>query len=167
MPVLIIAAIGQNRAIGRDNKLLWNIPADLKRFADLTRNKPLVMGRKTFDSIIERNGKLLPGRPHVVVTRNAAWSYEGVHVAHTVPQALEIAQTLGEYPCVIGGENIFLESLRHAFELHLTLVDDAPDAHAYFPAYTDIFEEHRREPKPGIHGDIIYQWITYRRKQPA
>ena len=82
-------------------------------------------------------------------------------------EALKVAQTLGEYTCVIGGENIFLASLRHADELHLTLVDDAPDAQVFFPAYLDIFEEFWREPKPGIHGTLTYQWVMYRRKKPA
>jgi dihydrofolate reductase len=166
MGISIIAAIGSNRAIGRDNKLLWSISADLRRFSEYTRERPVVMGRKTFDSILERNGCPLPHRPHIVVTRNTHWAHDGVRVAHTVTDALVTAAKFRGDPFVIGGENIFRESLPHVSMLYLTLVDDAPDADAFFPEYLDRFEELWRQPKPGLYKNITYQFANFRRRNP-
>ena len=169
MTISIIAAIGNNRAIGKANKLLWDIPADLARFKDLTADQPLVMGRKTFESILTRNGKPLPGRPHLVVTRNKAWHHEGVYVAHSTQKALELAATLGRglNTFVIGGQSLFEETLTQATILYITHVDDSPEADAFFPEFSDTFQEFWRKPKPGIHNGITYQFANYCRKKPT
>ena len=82
--VSIVVAIGKNGAIGKDGKLPWHIPEDLKRFKALTMGHPVVMGRKTFDSIVAVLGKPLPGRTNIVITRDQNWQYEGVLVVHSL-----------------------------------------------------------------------------------
>ena len=90
----IIAALGKNRAIGKDNSLLWHIPDDMKRFKALTMGHPVIMGRKTFDSIVAALGKPLPGRTNIVITRDTAWNFAGAVVAHSLGEALEKAPWL-------------------------------------------------------------------------
>ena len=86
----MIVAMAQNRVIGRNNKLPWYLPNDLKYFKQVTMGKPIVMGRKTFESI----GKPLPGRANIVITRNAAWSADGVRTVHSVREAFELSESM-------------------------------------------------------------------------
>src|SRR5690242_5300711 len=113
-PITLIVARAQNGVIGREGKLPWHIPADLKRFKALTMGSAMVMGRKTFDSL----PGLLPGRRHIVLTRDRYWSAEGAEVAHTVEQALDLAG--GERISVIGGAEVFGTFLPHADRIELT-----------------------------------------------
>jgi dihydrofolate reductase len=99
--VTLVVARAENGVIGRDGKLPWHIPDDLKRFKALTMGSSMVMGRKTFDSL----GRLLPGRQHIVVTRDPHWSAQGVDVAHDVAEALSVARE--ERVTVIGGAEIY------------------------------------------------------------
>ena len=115
-PLTLIVARAQNGVIGRDGKLPWHLPADLKRFKALTMGSAIIMGRRTFDSL----PGLLPGRRHVVVTRDAAWRAEGVAVGHSVEQALALA---GDAPAfVIGGAEVFALFLDRAERIELTEV---------------------------------------------
>jgi dihydrofolate reductase len=115
-PITIVVARAQNGVIGRDGKLPWHIPADLKRFKALTMGSVMVMGRKTFDSL----PGLLPGRRHIVLTRNAEWRPDGAEVASSVEEALELA---GNAPVsVIGGAEIFAMFLPLAERVELTEV---------------------------------------------
>ena len=124
----LIVAVATNGVIGRDNQLPWRLPEDLRYFKRVTVGKPVVMGRKTFLSI----GKPLPGRENLVVTRDRAWSVEGVHVVHSIPQALAEAARLarGGEVMVIGGGAVFAETVAEADRLYLTEVhrDYAGDA---------------------------------------
>ncbi len=135
MTVSLIAALGTNRAIGRDNALLWQLPGDLPRFKQLTMGHPVVMGRKTFDSI----GQPLPGRLNIVVTHNRAFQAEGIVVCHDLNDALALATA--ENPpddevFVIGGGDLYAQAISRADRLYLTEVDDAPpDADTFFPDY--------------------------------
>ena len=115
-PITLIVARAQNGVIGRAGKLPWHIPADLKRFKALTMGSVMVMGRRTFDSL----PGLLPGRRHVVLTRDRGWSVEGAEVAHDVDEALRLAR--GERVSVIGGAEIFGLFLPLADRLELTEV---------------------------------------------
>jgi len=90
--IAIVAAIGRNRELGKGNQLLWHIPDDLKRFKALTTGHPVIMGRKTFESIVAMLGKPLPGRKNIVVTRNAAFSYPDVLTADSIENAIEVAK---------------------------------------------------------------------------
>ena len=115
-PIKLVVARAQNGVIGRDGKLPWHLPADLKRFKDLTMQTVMVMGRKTFESL----PGLLPGRRHVVITRNSYWHADGAQVAHDVEEALTLAR--GEPISVIGGADIFSLFLPIADRIELTEV---------------------------------------------
>ena len=127
MSVILIAAVGNNGVIGRDNELPWRIREDLRRFKQLTLGHTLVMGRKTYDSI----GRPLPGRTTVVVTRQPDWSAAGVLVAHSLDDALELAGSNDVY--VAGGGQIYRQALPVADRLELTEVDQSPDGDVTFP----------------------------------
>jgi len=134
--VSLIAAIGKNREIGKDNQLLWHISDDLKRFKALTTGHPVIMGRKTFESI----GRPLPNRTNIVVTRNADWVHQEVLVAHTMEEALSLAAEHGSEAFVIGGEEIYKQAIPFADKLYLTLIEDEKEADAFFPEYKMLFQ---------------------------
>ena len=113
-PITLIVARAQNGVIGREGRLPWHIPADLKRFKALTMGSVMVMGRRTFESL----PGLLPGRRHIVLTRDYGWSAEGAEVAHSVEQALDLAGE--EKVSVIGGAEVFGLFLPHADRIELT-----------------------------------------------
>ena len=115
--VTLIVAVADNGVIGRDNALPWHLPEDLKHFKRITMGKPIVMGRKTFESI----GKPLPGRANIVVTRDANYQRQGVTVAHDVEGALRAAGGVEEV-MVIGGADLFRLFLPRATRAHLTRV---------------------------------------------
>ena len=134
--ISFIAAIGKNRELGRENKLLWHIPEDWKYFKATTLGHPIVMGRKTFESI----GKPLPDRPDIVITRNQAWKHEGVIVTHSLDEAIKKAEELDKKEVfVIGGAQVFEELLPKADRLYLTLIDVEGEADAFFPPYEKLF----------------------------
>jgi len=150
----IICAIGKNRAIGRDNKLLWDIPHDLQHFKDITSGHPVIMGRKTFESI----GRPLPGRTNIIVTRSESDYRSVVLVTHSLEEAIEKASAYAkasvdkkeidsEEIFVIGGGSIYAQAISLADKLYLTVVDDiVEDADTFFPEYSQfnkiIKEEH-------------------------
>ncbi|MGB1807719.1 MAG: dihydrofolate reductase [Porticoccaceae bacterium] len=134
MKLSLIVAVSRNGVIGIDNQLPWHLPEDLKYFKSVTMGKPLIMGRKTYDSI----GRPLPGRTNIVVTRDPSWQAPGVDVA----QSLEVALQLGQSACeaagadeimVIGGEQIYRMTLPAADRLYLTQVDAEVEGDAFFP----------------------------------
>lgn len=152
----MIAAIGRNRELGRGNDLVWKIPEDLKRFKEKTRGHPIIMGRKTFESI----GKPLPGRTNIVITRDTKWTREGVLTAESLDEALGMAAFAdgGDETFIIGGAQIYTLGLAVADRLYLTLVDDAKDADTYFPEYEKVFrKEISRE--EGTWEGIHYAWV--------
>lgn len=139
--VAAVVAIGRNRELGKDNRLLWKIPADVQRFRDLTRGHPLIMGRKTFESILSYRGSPLPDRTNIVITRDPAWHYDGVVVAHSLAEALEAAKHApgSEEIHVGGGAELYKEALPHITKLYLTLIDDSKEADTFFPPYEQEF----------------------------
>jgi dihydrofolate reductase len=148
MKISLIAAIAsENRALGKDNQLIYKIPSDLSRFKDLTTGHPIVMGRKTFESI----GRLLPNRTNIIITRDLNYQVEGGEVAHLLDEALKIAkQSEGsEEVFVIGGGQIYQEVIGKADKLYLTVVEGNPSADTFFPDYSEfkkvIFEESHEE----------------------
>ncbi|AFU99851.1 type 3 dihydrofolate reductase [Simiduia agarivorans] len=131
----LIVAAAENGTIGRDNQLPWHLPGDLAFFKRCTLGKPIVMGRKTFDSI----GRPLPGRPNIVVTRQADWQAEGVTVCNSLEQALAVAGALPEAQSagevmVIGGAELYRQALPMAQRLYLTRVHATIEGDAHFPA---------------------------------
>lgn len=136
MRIILIAAVADNGVIGRQGDLPWRIPDDLKRFKRLTMGRPVVMGRKTFESI----GRALPGRPNIVVTRRPDFAAPGVTVVRSVDEALERAAEMARRDgvdeiMVIGGGEIYAETLPRADRLDLTEVHATPEGDAYFPAF--------------------------------
>lgn len=158
----LIAALGRNRELGKGNDLLWKIPSDLRRFKELTLGHPIIMGRKTFDSLPKRP---LPGRSNIVITRDASWAHEGVIRAGSIEEAIAAAQILpgNEEVFVIGGAQIYALALPHADRLLLTEIDaDAPDADAFFPEYATAFPKQISRESREEQG-IRFDWVEYRK----
>jgi dihydrofolate reductase len=140
--ISIIAVIGKNRAIGRNNQLIWNIPEDMQHFQQKTTGKTVVMGDRTFLSI----GKPLPNRKNIVLTLDSAFKSEGVEISHSLDDVLREAKKSPSEIFIIGGGQIYAKSLPHADKLYLTVVDDAPtDADTYFPDFSSFSREVARE----------------------
>jgi len=137
-PLKIVIARAMNGVIGCDNKLPWHLPEDLKRFKKLTDGTAMIMGRRTFDSL----PRLLPGRRHIVLTRNPAWSAEGVEAVHSVEEAIE--KLNGEPGSVIGGAEIFDLFLPLVDRIELTEVSARPEGDATIinPRERPEFSEH-------------------------
>lgn len=164
MRVSLIAAMARNQVIGRNNQLPWRLPADLKHFKQLTMGKPLIMGRKTFDSI----GKPLPGRTNIVVTRDEGFSAEGVIVVHSLNAALAEAEAhldASEEVMVMGGANIYYQYLPRADRMYLTLVEVEVSGDAHFPVYVpdewELTEVTRHEPDE--QNPYPYQFLVFDR----
>jgi len=138
MIVSIIVAMDRARGIGVDNKLPWRLSADLKRFRELTMGHHIIVGRKTFESIIKVGGKPLPGRRMIIVTRDGNYKIEGCDVAHSVEDAIELARERGESEVfVCGGAEIYAQSIEVADRMYLTLVDAEVAADTFFPEFDD------------------------------
>ena len=127
----MIAAMAQDRVIGKDNKMPWHLPEELAYFKKVTMGKPIVMGRNTFESI----GRPLPGRQNIVVSRNPDLTIDGVDVVNSVEQAIEVAQQCDEL-MIIGGAMLYEHMLPKADILYLTQIDLQAEGDAYFPDYT-------------------------------
>ena len=166
-PLALIVAMAENRVIGRHNQLPWRIKADLAFFKRTTMGKPMIMGRKTFESI----GRPLPGRTTIVITRNTGWSYEGVETAGSVDAAITIAnrritQTGGREIMVAGGAEIYAQTLDRAARLYITEIAAAPDGDAYFPEFDrSAFKEAARDIHSGH--DPAYTFVTLIRRRAA
>ncbi|WP_444985939.1 dihydrofolate reductase [Halomonas mongoliensis] len=171
IPVAMIAAMDRNRVIGVDNQLPWYLPEDLKFFKRMTQAKPLVMGRKTFQSI----GRPLPGRLNIVVTRDSNFNrgdfhHDGIRVCHDLPSALALADQQAtidgvEEIMVMGGAEIYAQALEHASRLYLTEVDIEVEGDARFPELDmDEWEEVQRVPGTPSEGQPAYDFVEYRRR---
>jgi len=128
--ITIIAAIGQNNELGKENDLIWHLPADLKRFKEITTGHTIIMGRNTFESI----GKPLPNRKSIIITRNKKYTQEGCIVVNSLEEAIELVE--GEDKAfIIGGAQIYKETLKKGLADHLdiTNVHESFDADVYFP----------------------------------
>ena len=129
MLISIIVAVSENGVIGKDNQLLWRLPDDLKRFKKLTLGHPIIMGRKTFDSI----GKPLPGRTSIVVTRNRNFSMEDVIAVHNIEEAFqEVAKLEADEAFIIGGGELYSATLAIADRLYITEVNTIISGDTYF-----------------------------------
>ncbi|MFN8863778.1 MAG: dihydrofolate reductase [Flavobacteriales bacterium] len=138
MKVILIAAIGRDLEIGKDNDLLWHLPADMKFFKETTRHHHVIMGRRNYESIPERF-RPFPERTNVVISRNPEFEAPGCIVCDSLQKALEIAAQNGEQEAfIIGGEQIYSLALQYELveTMYLTHVDaEFPDAHAHFPEF--------------------------------
>lgn len=146
--ISVIAAVAKNGVIGADNKLPWNIPEDLRRFKKLTFGNPVIMGRKTFDSI----GKPLPGRRNIVISRNADLQIDGCEIADSLEAAIKIAQKENtDEIFVIGGAQIYAQAMQFARRLYLTEIDKDVKGDAFFPQFS-LSEWRERERQSGNGG---------------
>lgn len=161
-PVVLIYARAENGAIGRDGGLPWHLPADLKRFKALTMGKPMIMGRKTFESL----PGLLPGRRHIVLTRRERWDSEGAEVAPSVEAALALANRDDpEAIAVIGGAAIYDVFMDHADRIELTQIHAEFDGDTFMSAPGAGWEVVHREEHPA-QGDLpAYAFLTYERAE--
>lgn len=129
MPVLsLIAAMDNNRLIGNNNELPWKLPADLQHFKAVTMGKPIVMGRKTWQSL----GRPLPGRLNIVITRDRNFHAEGAEIVYSIEEALERVKDKNEV-MIIGGANLYRQALVHVDRLYLTRVDAEFEGDSWFP----------------------------------
>ena len=159
--ISIIAAIAENNALGKDNQLIWHLPADLKRFKKVTLNHHIIMGRKTFESL----GKPLPNRTTIIITRNKNYQVEGCIVVNSLKQALEAAKS-DQNPYILGGAEIYKQAIEIADELDLTFVHHKFEADAFFPEIdTTIWKETLREDfKADEKNKYDYSFVTYLKK---
>jgi dihydrofolate reductase len=160
--IALVAAVARNGVIGGDNRLLWRIKADLRHFRELTLGRPVIMGRKTFESI----GKPLPGRTNIVVTRDRTYAIEGATVVHDIDAALKAARGAGDEVMIAGGADIYVQTLGMAQRLHITEIDLAPEGDAHFPLIDgSIWREVRRIAHArGPDDDAAYAFVDYVRR---
>lgn len=156
MRISAIAAIGEQRELGAKNTLLWHIPGELPRFKRITTGHPIIMGRKTFESI----GKVLPQRTNIIITRDPGYSVEGGKIVSTLNDALNIAKEIdSEEIFIIGGGQVFANALSIVTRLYLTIVHATfSQADVFFPDYplfTKIIEK-----EEGNAGEYTYTFLT-------
>lgn len=166
IPVVIVAAVGKNtRAIGQENGLIWHVSEDMKRFKSLTLGKPIIMGRKTFESILGILGKPLPGRTNIVVTRQADYvAPEGVKVTTTLADAfLEASEENPGEIHIGGGAELYRQALPYVDKLFITWFDSDAAGDTFFPEFENEFEIVNKQPVLK-HEELEYQWVDYQRK---
>jgi dihydrofolate reductase len=165
--LVLFAAVAENGVIGRNGHLPWKIPGDLKRFKKLTMGKPVVMGRRTYESM----GGPLKGRANIVVTRNRNYKASGAAVVTDLETALalavkEAAKEKTDQIAIIGGNFVFEETLPRAFRLEITEVHASPEGDAFFPKFdkAEWKEVLRDGPHQGKNDSLPYTFVTYERR---
>ena len=156
--ISIIVALDKNRGIGKNNKIPWHIPEDLKHFKEITMGHPVIMGRKTFESI----GRPLPDRTNIVVTRDVNFKAPGCTIVHSLDEAINKAKEIVEEIFIIGGAEIFRQSIDKADKLYVTIIDKEFDVDTYFPDYEQKFMK-VAEVKQS-NNDFSFQYIVLKRK---
>lgn len=156
----IVALSKQTNAIGDNNSLLWNLSEDLQRFKKITLNHPVIMGRKTWESIPEKF-RPLPNRKNIVVTHQNTFETKGADTAHTTEEALSIAKSYDNDIFIIGGAEIYKQFLPQVDRLYLTLVDDDISGDSFFPDYANFTQEISKEVKQ--ENGTSYTWLTLER----
>jgi len=159
--VTIIAAIAENNALGKDNQLIWHLPADLNRFKKTTLNHVVIMGRKTFESL----GKPLPNRTNILVTRDKNYKAEGCVVVNSVKEALVAAAKEDENPFILGGAEIYKQAMPFTDKLDITFVHHQFNADVFFPEIDKtIWKETSREDfKADEKNKYDYSFVTFER----
>jgi len=162
MKISLIVAMSQNRVIGRDNKMPWHLSADLKRFRAITMNSPILMGRKTFESI----GKPLDGRANLILSKQENYQPQGCHVFQSLESALETAKTLGDELFIIGGATLYEMTLPLAQKLYLTQIQTEFEGDTFFPNFdlNDWNEITREQIEHDEKVDFSYCFLTLEKK---
>lgn len=157
--IILFLARADNGVIGDGDSIPWRLPEDQRRFKSMTMGKPMIMGRRTFDSL----PGMLPGRRHIVLTRDAEWEADDAEIADSVESALKIANS--PHIAVIGGAEIYKAFLERADRIELTEVHIAPDGDIKMPAFDDsVWEEVAREDHGAKNGKPGYSFVTLKRK---
>jgi dihydrofolate reductase len=158
--ITMIAAVAENGALGKDNQLIWHLPADLKRFKRVTAGHHVIMGRKTYESL----GKPLPKRTNIIITSNRNYKAEGCVVVHSLEAALQVAKT-DPNPFILGGANIYNQGLAIAHRLDITEVHHEFDADVFFPAIDPMtWKEVSREFHPSDEENpYAFSFVMYER----
>ena len=161
----LIAAVARGGVIGKNNALLWHLPEDMRHFKRATLGHPVIMGRKTWDSLPARL-RPLPGRPNIVVTRNPQWHADGAQRAASLNEAIALVADVPQ-AFVIGGAQLYAAALPHADELVITEIDADFDGDAYFPAWDrrQFIETHRATHPAGEANPFGFAFVTYQRRQ--
>jgi len=159
--VTIMAAIAANNALGKDNQLIWHLPADLKRFKKTTLNHAVIMGRKTYESL----GKPLSNRTNIIITRDKNYKAEGCVVVNSLKKALKIAAEVDENPFILGGAEIYKQAMPFTDKLDITFVHHQFDADVFFPEIDKtIWKETSRENfKADENNKYDYSFVTFER----
>jgi dihydrofolate reductase len=165
MIISLIAAMDRNRVIGVNGRLPWHLPADMGYFVQMTMGKPVIMGRKTYESIPARF-RPLRGRSNIILTRDSDYAAPGCHVAHTIEQALAAAADAPEV-MVIGGQAVYTKFLPLAHRLYLTLIDAEFPGDAHFPPYDPAAWHtiHQETYQPDENNPYPYQFLILERTQ--
>lgn len=156
-----MAAVAANNALGKDNQLIWHLPADLKRFKKTTLNHAVIMGRKTYESL----GKPLPNRINIVITRDKNYQVEGCVVVNSLKEALKAALKVDENPYILGGAEIYKQAMPFADKLDITFVHHQFEADVFFPEIDKtIWKETWREDfKADENNKYDYSFVTFER----
>ena len=157
--ISIVVAAADNHVIGKDNAMPWHIPEDFKHFKAVTMGKPCIMGRKTFESILESLGKPLPGRVNIIVSRKN-YQHGGALTCKDLTEAIDQASKTGsDEICIVGGAQIYAQALEQGLVdiIHLTRVHQSPEGDAFFPVLGSEWKESARETHDG------YSFITFRK----
>lgn len=166
MRIALVVAVAKNGVIGKDNKLPWRLPGDLKHFRELTWGKPIIMGRKTFQSL----GRPLPGRDNIVISRSRRWDAGGVTVVPTVDSAIEIGKRLAaakgvDEVMIIGGAQIYALALPQADRVYMTEIAAAPDGDTFFPTLEPAtWREIERVAHPAAGEFPAHAFVVYDRR---
>ena len=166
MRLSLIAALASNRAIGKDNELLWHLPEDMRHFRETTRGKPVIMGRKTWESLPE-SFRPLPGRHNIVVSRDPAYQASGATLAGSLADALRqaAAKSNAEEVFVIGGAQLYREALPLANRLYLTEIEQDFDGEVFFPnVQPQDWDEISRQPSQETSGPQ-FSFVVYQRRE--
>jgi len=160
MNVTLIAAMAENRVIGKDNQLIWHFPEDLKHFKQLTSGHHVIMGRKTFESV----GRPLPNRTNIIITRQTDYKAEGCLIAHSIEEALAMVKD-DEQPFIVGGAEIYKQALAFADGIELTIIHGKYEGDSYFPEFDlSIWKLARGEKKEADARHIHpYEFLTYKK----
>lgn len=157
--IILVLARATNGVIGVDGTLPWHLPADMRHFKQLTKDRPMIMGRKTFDSL----PGLLEGRRHIVLTRDKNWAEDGAEVAHSPDEALKLANA--PHVCVIGGAEIYQLFLPMADRIELTEVDAKPQGDTKLAAFENAeWKEIARQAQPSENGRPAFAFVTLVRR---
>lgn len=161
--ISIIVAVDKNRGIGFKNKIPWNIPADMKHFREITKGHTVIMGKATFESILDYIGKPLPNRTNIVLTLDKLFHHDGCIICYSIPEALEKTKELEKDEAfIIGGASVYKQLIQYAEKLYITRVDGDFKVDTYFPDYSEFNNILKEE--SGEDNGYKFTWLELERE---